>query len=242
MAARSLCLLVISGLAAMPGCAMLTPQPAPNELVGGARCTIRVWDRANPDDAAKRIDYWGTVASADAEKIELIEANTEATAGKPLLEDPKQLPLAVWVRRMRERGTNKYTIRRDQILSIDVLDQARLKQVLSSYPVGTRCNIRTCNTANPHDPAGYRDLWGALARSGPGGLNLVDASEESAVIAPAPGSIRLLSDEVRTAHQKTSGSVHFTIAPERIISIEWLEGPREPPHSSSTGWARETLF
>jgi hypothetical protein len=242
MSVRLLLLLAISGLGVVLGCATFSHQPAPNELVDGVRCTIRVWDRNNPNDAANRIDYWGTVASADAEKIELIEASTEATAGKPLLEDPKQLPPAVWVRRMRERGTSKFTLRRDQILSIDVLDPRRLKQAMSSYISGTRCNIRTCDTANPHDPAGYRDVWGAVARAGEGGVELTDAREEPAVILPPPGSIRLLTDEVRAAHQKSTGSGKFKIAAERIISIEFLEQRPAKPHAASTGWVRETLF
>jgi hypothetical protein len=182
------------------------------------------------------------LATIDAQKIELAEADTEAIAGKPLLEDPKQLPLAIWVRRMREKGKNKYTLRRDQVQSIDVLDARRLQLVLASYPLGTRCNVRTCDTANPHDPAGYHDLWGAVAKAGPGGLEVVDALEEAAVISPPPGSIRAISDQTRAAHLKTSGTTKFKVAPERIISIEWLEGPREKPHGSSSGWAKETLF
>ncbi len=237
-----LLLLVTCGLCAVPGCAMLTPQPAPNELVSGARCTIRVWDRTNPDDLSKRADFWGTIASANAEKIELVDADSEQIVGKPLLEDPKRIPPAIWVRRMRERGKNKYTIRRDQILAVDVLDAQRVKQVLASYPFGTRCNIRTCDTANPHDPAGYRDLWGKIGRASQGGIELVEARDEPAVIDPQSGSIRLLTDAAREAHLKSSGSANFKVAPERIISIEWLESRPEKPRSSSTGWVRETLF
>ncbi len=187
--AALLLLVALSGQRALllpAGCALLAPAPAPasNELVNGARCTIRVWDPSNPQDATKRMDYWGTVASAGSDKIELIEADSEPVAGKPLLEDPEKLPPAVWVRRLRQRGQNRYTIRRDQILLIKVLNPDRVKQVLVSYPVGSRVNIRTCSTDNPHDAAGYRDLWGKLGRPAPAGLTLTEASEETAAIAP----------------------------------------------------------
>ncbi len=242
MGARILVGCAILGSAVLAGCALLTPAPPPNELVDGAHCTIRVWDPANPEDASKRMDYWGTVASSGPDKIVLVDAASEAVAGKPLLEDPKLLPPAIWVRRLRQHGKERHTIRRDQILSVEVLDPSRLKQVMTSYPLRTRCNIRTCNTDNPHDPAGYRDLWGALDRPSPAGLTLIEASDEPAVIGPAPGSIRVLTDEARVAHQKTVGSRKFTIAPERIIAIEWLEGPPEKPHAQSSGFTGNLPF
>ncbi len=52
----------------------------------------------------------------------------------------------------------------------------------------------------------------------------------------------MLTDEVKLAHEKTAGSGTFTIAPERIIAIEWLEGPPEKHHAQSEGWGGALPF
>ena len=155
--------LSLLGLAVISACATLGPVSAPVDLVSGSRCTIRVWDRQNPADAGNQVDYWGTIASADSNKIELIDADSEQVNGQTLLANPRDLPLAIWVRRMKVRGKNKYVLRRDQVLTTEILDPNRLRQIMSSYIKGTRVNIRVCDTANPHDPRASRCVGRSFA-------------------------------------------------------------------------------
>jgi hypothetical protein len=242
MSVRLLRVLTIACLAGLAGCAAIAPQQVTADLPVDARCTVRVWDRQNPADAASQVDIWGTIASADAEKIVLVAASTEPVAGKPLLEDAKALPPAIWAQRLKSHGTGKFTIRRDQVLAVEVLSDVRVKQIMNSYPPGTRCNIRICDAARPYDRTKYQDVWGTVSRSNERAIELKDARQEVVAQNTQPGADRRMTDAVRAAHLKTAGGDKFIITPDRIISIDWLETPPERIRASDGAWDIKSLL